>query len=930
MDNLNPKQLAALKLLEEGEEYQNYFFSKASGLVWFYPLRNRGYFAAANNPEPQKGREEDLFRIPHWPALDYLERISTEAAMPDNHTYAEELIQIIRDVTRPKDGQKRDNFRTWWYFTKIMANLPTKVISTDDIDLIAHWLDSNFTTTLVASELGQSLLPHLLKSNDERDWHKAVKLVGIVTTLRTIERKYGEKTVEIQIPTMVDSYWLANLFVNNLNALAEKCPQQIIKLLQTRIIQIITPDKEDPYSYIWRPAIEDHAQNVGRDEPRHVLISAMRDILLIYAQQRPEQAKQVIETLLNQRLIIFRRIGLYVINKLYQLHNDLLWDALTTEFFDVNMQHELFELLRDRFSDFSSPQKGRVVEMISNLTKPWREGGNKSLLDAQLRVDWLEAIRSQGDQRADELYKEFLSIAKHTSTHPAFPSYTESRSGEISPCSIEELLAMSIDKIVEYVNSFTESGAWEDPTEWGLSEVLTKAVKHNPGRFENNIEKFLQVNLAYQYSLLRAFEELSNERKSIQWDKVLEFCWRILTPKEFWVLDDTESPIGFRVRRNWITGSICTLIRSGVIDDEWAFDESLLEKAENIILAILDKEPSTAKGRNEAFLTEAINTARGKCIEALLSYCLRQARIYNRRGEDPSHFWDRIQYVFDKQLNLCDRDNFEFSALAGRYLPQLWFLSAEWTQNNFDRIFSVRSHHNWLAATDGYAYVSVIYEEIYRILKQQNHIEKALGTEFKNSYVREKIIQNVATAYLMRWETLDDEGSLFGKILEDWRENDISEIIRYFWSLEDIAPEDERRGRILDFWGWCYRKIKGREEENARILSDLIVLSVFLKTISHIEETWLLQAAPYVEEMYHSSFFLKCLDKLADVNPKEVAQVYLRMLDNVIPSYEAGTIRSIIQKLYVAGMTEQANRICDRYGRKGYYGLVRDIYERHK
>src|SRR5438132_1873471 len=116
MTDLTPKQRAALELLEQGEEYQNYFFQKVRGLTWFQPLRERGFFEASRNPSAKEASEPGFYTIPHWVVLDYLERVSAECGKRADLRLAEDLLEILRDVTRPKIGEAADNYRTWWYF----------------------------------------------------------------------------------------------------------------------------------------------------------------------------------------------------------------------------------------------------------------------------------------------------------------------------------------------------------------------------------------------------------------------------------------------------------------------------------------------------------------------------------------------------------------------------------------------------------------------------------------------------------------------------------------------------------------------------------------------------------------------------------------------------------------------------------------------
>jgi hypothetical protein len=204
----------AIDLCRRGEEYGNYFFRGLRKKDWVYYLKSFGFFQG--NPHPIEDRKQKgFFAVPHWPVLDYLERVSKECCEPANRELAKELMEIIREVTRPKDRKKADNYRTWWYFTKIMADLPTEVITLEDIGLLSDWVDSIFSTTLVGDELGKALLPKLLISHDSKDWEKAAKVVEIVTRIRWVERRHSEAEVERVPIAVIDLYWLRQLFKKN-------------------------------------------------------------------------------------------------------------------------------------------------------------------------------------------------------------------------------------------------------------------------------------------------------------------------------------------------------------------------------------------------------------------------------------------------------------------------------------------------------------------------------------------------------------------------------------------------------------------------------------------------------------------------------------------------------------------------------------------
>lgn len=917
----------AIRFCKKGEEYGNYFFRKLKAKDWIWYLKPYDFFR--RNPAPvESEKQTGLYLIPHWPVLDYLERISKECSGIEDRQYAEELMQIIRSVTRASREEKADNYKTYWYFVKIMANLPVDIIKLDDIRLVEDWVDSRFKTGLLGRELGKTLLPKLLQNTHDEDLEKAERLIDIVSQIKWVERSYDENGSEKVPQSAIYAFELDELFRKNLILLGEKCGKKVVEILTARL-QEVTTDKNNDYSYIWRPAIEDHAQNHSKTEIKQIIISALRDVLLSYAKNKNENAVNTIRTLLSDKLHIIKRTALYAINMFYDSYHDLFWSVLDHEMFNINLQHELFALLKKHFRDFTEVQKNRTIDMMDALTGDLREGTDKSMPDADLRLTWLQAIRGEGSDRGDRLYEKYLRIVKHPKEHPEFPSYTVSFVGEVSPRTTEELLNMSISEIVSYLESFRESGYWGAPTEEGLAEILKDAVKQKPDKFEGHLPAFLKVKETYQYVIIRAFESLWSEKKIIDWEKVLSFCQLIVLPDEFWQQDKATSGPARRAAPSRISSAISDLIRTGVHSDEWAFDEKLLPIAEKIVLRILQKEISTASGGDGDALNEAINTPRGRCVEALFSYSLRQARIADKRDGNHDLFWQHIQPVFDQELEKCKNTNLEFSALAGNYVPNLNYLSKNWLESNTDFIFSKKYETNWRCAMHGFAYVNRFWSDIYTLLKSHGHFKKSLKIRFENAHVREKVVEFISSGYLRGLETLAGEESLFSLIVEDWRREDIADIISFFWMHRDEELDDLIRERILAFWKLCHDKIKGKEADNVLILSDLNLLAVFLNEIQEERKDLLLQSAPYVDENHHSYLLLEYLDRLANQNPTSVAEIYLKMLSRVVPDDDKGFIRSIVKKLYKAGLKAKANSVCDKYAREGHVDLLKDLHERY-
>lgn len=930
---LTPKQKAAFDLLKEGPEYQGYFFTHSSDIDLFFQLKQEGFFAPKNNPTPIESTErKGLFTIPFWSALIYLEMVSKEATKPENKKYAEDLLDIIREVTMPEnDPNKRtDNYRTWYVFSKIMANLPMDVIKLEDINLIAYWLDSKFDNGLVGHEIGRNLLSKLLGSDSSDNVKKAVRIVEIITQPKN------------QIPTLMAVDELEELFEKNAVNLGQKCGKEVIPILQSRLeSEQIISEKDDNYSYIWRSAVENHEQNTSRHEPRHALISGLRNILITYAQR--EDASVHLKKLWQSPRLTMRRVVLFALNKCFDRYQDLcqklIIDTMPDIFLESNYHHELYGLIAGHFLKFSKETQDAVIKAFDDLQRQWPDNvpqGEQTELNMYMRKRWFYAIKQSGYSLSKELEIKY-DLNKYQPEHPDFSSYHGPVTwGTEQLFSVGDLMAKgSVTNIVDFLNDFKGKNRFNEIGYEEAGQVLKQAIKANQQFFENDLNEFLNARYVYQYYALQAFEELWNEKKLIDWRKVIEFLKNVADSEKLWEKKIEERTIGFYFRKDWIPSLIARFIQNGVINDEWVMPDSYLPQIRKILEKLLDKVEPSAKGTDSDALSEAINSPKGHAIEAYLNYALRECRILsgeheNQGVEKRKKFWEEIKAVFNKELEKAKNVNFEFSALSGRYLPNLYYLSREWVDANINKIFPVEAEYekNWRCAFSGYSYVSTVYTVIYRLLKDNGHLKRVFDTPFENSNIRERIVENIAISYLRGEEDLKGENSLMAYILQKWESRDISSVIDLFWSHREVDFKNQEAQRILAFWDYCYNKIKGDEESNRDVLSALNLLAVFFKQIDPKSKEWLLQSAPYVEERHHSYFFLESLDRLVDTNPKEVGEVYVAMLKRALPRYEEAKISSIVEKIFKVNEKTLANAICDRYMREGIE-FLKGLYEKY-
>jgi len=244
------------------ECYRNYFFKQVSAIHWFNVLKAEKYFDAINAPSNKLDEKEGSYSIPFWNVLPYLERVSQQTNLPGNEKYVNELLKIIKDVSNYTDskGKHIDNIHTWRSFVKILVSIPKEKVPIEVIELTPTWLDSKFDASHVGSEIGLKLLPKFLTENSSKeDIHKAEKIVEYITAFKAV--KLNEERAKLlgkeeELKLVIDSFWLKKIFEKHSREVGEKCTNNIVYFLSSKIRYLlkrkesIIPLEIDSKSYL--------------------------------------------------------------------------------------------------------------------------------------------------------------------------------------------------------------------------------------------------------------------------------------------------------------------------------------------------------------------------------------------------------------------------------------------------------------------------------------------------------------------------------------------------------------------------------------------------------------------------------------------------------------------------------------------------------
>lgn len=908
--------------------FEEYFFRKLDDPNWLTYLYHYRFFTGNRNPRPvEVPKQTGYYSIPHWPALDYLERVARRLSEHPDQDTGQMLMKIIRSVSdfRDENGERIDNYGTDWVFVKIMAALPIDFLEVQDIDRVRVYLRSKWRASgLVDAEIGKSLLPKLLK---ERATSLAARLLGI-----TIDYEVREWNGQSEIVSLMDNYWLNELMENNKATIRTLFPLKAARIVLDKIQQIISADK-DEFNAILIPAVEDHPQNRFPTLYQNILVRAARDFLDSAADKEPLKTKSLLQHLLDKEHSIFPRIALHVISTHWANYSDLFWSLLKSELLtNVFLKHELHELLKNNHTHFSARELDQVLDWIETREYWTPEEGfedkeQERKYIAFQKLEWLTALKESTYQKAIDKYERYLALAGQEPEHPGFSVWMgDVQVGSISPIEVADLLQKDTKEIANYLTEYRDEGEWYGkPSREGLADAFKAAVTNEPQKFSADLSPFLELPPYYLFYLLWGFKDAWDAKRDFDWQALLPFGLDLVQTDRFWIGPPKED----RLYPGSLVSQVADLIEVGTKDDSHAFSPSLLPLAEELLLILMAKAESVlSQGPN--LVTAVLNSPKGRVFAAAISYSLRYARL--RREEEPSARWaPAIKEEFTRRLDRSFDPDIEFSVTLGEYFPNLAYLDRNWVITHLDEMFPKDNEKHWRAAMTGYFSLANLYRDLYELLRDNGHYAKALETDFEEKRVRERLVQHLTLAYLNGVEGLSDPESLFARLVTAWNPDDLRKIVSYLWMQRDVLNAD-RRSKVLSLWRHLFAHYHDKEklaDDEANLVSDLSKFAIYLDSIDPESLRWLLFSAPHVERNHNTWFFVEYLDKLVSVSPHEVGLVYNEMLEKgVYPDYDQAHITHTVETLYAEGEKDLADRICNLYGRKPPY-FLRDIYDRH-
>jgi hypothetical protein len=774
---------AAMSRLIQVSQIQ-YFFNKLENPEWIEPLFRKGFFK--NPPAPISNEAEHTISFPLWPESKYLARMAEKT--PD-------IVASIIEKASPTE-----NVRVLEDFIDAASRMPGSVAKRL-VPKILTWVESPYRL-LMAQEIGR-LIKRLAA---DKEILSAIKLAKAFLAIKRSARKHNTADAQLDssdINSPLNQWHYERALKNEIAELGSVAPWETLQLISGLLEEaedIKRGNSKADYSYIWRPAIEDHAQNMSHTI-NGALVAAVRDLALAAA-QTSEELSNIVGLLETYRSDLFRRIVLYLLAKTKMPAPDLVREKLVRKdnFDDHRIRHEYAQLLEAKFSELGPSKQDTIISWIksgpdiADYKDRATRHGNREPSEEETK-NYIKYWQNQRIAWFGEKVPESLKALKVDLTneigapeHPTFASYHSSWAGPTSPKSADELNQLNIDELFKFLQSWKPENEWRTPSAEGLARELQQVIKNRITDFSKIAARFKGLDPEYVRPFFSALIETVKDKTPLNWRAIFDLAE--------WVLDQDNSPKEGASQTEekvypwrWTRKEISRLL-------EVAYQNDRLDAVERdpsfaLLSRLLNDEDPTPEyeeeygGNNMEPTMIAINSVRGTALHAVIQYALWIFRSSKNRGALAS-FKDmpKVKEALEKHLDRTREPSPSIHSTYGQFFPWLFLIDPTWAKATVDKIFpeQIDQLKFWDSAWGAYILFSGAYDNVFEDLKRKYEVAvERIGKIHRDTEHLEQLAIHILSYY---WRgKLDDER---GKRL-----------LHNFWDV--VQPEIRARG--LDFVG---------------------------------------------------------------------------------------------------------------------------------
>jgi hypothetical protein len=678
---------------------------------WIAPLRDGGIFS---DPPPAVAPEDGYVQHAHWPASKFLAEMAPHAPS--------EVAAIFA-------GIETDNMWVANDMLNAALAMPPQTASTM-VPAVCYALQQRMLSIhfKAANELCA-----LLAEGGEVD--HAMALADVLFTPR-FRNGQGKPVVE-------DEYWYKEGLKTNAPALVHQRPHEFLAKmcgwLETLVESSGYVDKQKGWdgSSVWRPAVEEHAQNRDYD---------LACALVGFVRQGFEDAIRAdtlsfsdsLGILDKYRYLIFKRIRLHLINEFAEKHPELARQAMMDRrlFDDHEYKHEYAMLVGRRLPLLTTEERQVWFAWVdagpdmSDFDESIRRNLGRDATEADRagrirywKFERLHWVREHLDDEHQAFYEEMLTQEGEPDMADLNFRSTEPRWGYDSPLTVEELSAKTFPEAVETVSSWQPvPHRFREPDIKGLSVTFRQYVATDPVEFSKQANELVGRPAIYVREFISQMSQAVNGNQDIDVSAVLELCsWVVGRPVEERTTPEQRRDRDVDNNWQWTRDEISRFLRyvcEARVDDVPRFRLAELRARIWAIISTLCHDPARSyilrddtkeDARTMDYVTKGINSSRGKAVEAALEYA-RWVALQIKEGTDekrttvPGGFdaMREAREVLDWQIDAENR-SFEALAIIGLHLALIDWIDRSWLVANTDRLFDLAAFEKSPSMAHGWA-----------------------------------------------------------------------------------------------------------------------------------------------------------------------------------------------------------------------------------
>ncbi|MDR0912905.1 MAG: hypothetical protein LBM96_09935 [Methanobrevibacter sp.] len=854
-----------LEKIKQDSILENVFWeeiSKSKDDIWLYPLFKEGFLTSYN-------------KMSYWRPSEYLEKLSIENEKNPNPEITKILKEIIEDYIKHNFGENR-NGNIDHTFLKIIFSLPKDDMKMEYIDAVEAML-SNRDNILIQGEISENIL----KKAGSYELDCFLRLLEIVLKFKI--ENYG-----------IESAYLDNLFEevlkNNKEMIAKLCAFDAAKIGLKTISSAI---KEDKYQFASISSITPHVQNIFEDNYDILLVFFIREMLEYeYSKNEKQKIADVVNVLLHENHVIFKKIGFHLINFAYDDLNEYFWNIGFNPLNVFGARHEIYELFKNNSIKFNDEQIKKIICWVdnSNYIKKITNEGVSEEVSAYQKLRWFQSLEKSENQ---EIKERLIECKKFHSEEIEYPDFgvIHTKLETIIPKYEKSFCDKKVEKIIECLDEMKEKDEFE------LMGSFRICVSKNPLKFIEKLNYFVESSEKIQYELILGLSEakkveLDGDNLAIglsSFKKILEFVNTILIQK---LVDKTLDS------ENYLINMIPLLISEFIPDDEEDFN-NISSDLKKVILLLLNVSKDNEKIDEKNLSFNILNSTSGRIYDLLFVY------IYNEYYKSNREIDKEIKKVIEKEIN---KQSTSFLYNIGLYFIYLCRADKTWVKNNIDLIFSETcGKYSFL----GYLRNPHVHKDIYHLLKKKSYYKKALKENFHDVKFTSRLIEHICLFDLKDME-IDDEKSLINFLIHNKKPEQISILSNTVYRMN--IPENLAK----QLWIKIYESLlDGEDEEFCKIMAATIH---FMKYITKLDDDYtnlIVNISKCDLSKVNIYKIIKMLEKHANESAQNVGRIF-GVLSEKTPLRPKDSIDVIMKALNLHCDVNLVNRICNDYINKGH------------